>query len=179
MSRQDLIDAIEEATKTDFTKVHHQEPYPAISTSRPELSQAGKAVLITGGGTGVGFSIAKAFIEANASVMIILGRRPQILDAARLELEAFATKQKKDTKVITFSCDVGDVREVDSAWKKLADEGIDVDVFVANAVKFTDFKPLLELGVDEVWSQMETNVKSPLYLAEKFMKQGNGKQKVC
>jgi hypothetical protein len=36
---------------------------------------------------------------------------------------------------------------------------------------------LLELGADEVWSQMEVNAKSPLYFVEKFYKQGGEKQK--
>jgi hypothetical protein len=53
-------------------------------------------------------------------------------------------------------------------------------VYVANAAKFTEPQPMFELGVEEVWSQVETNVKSPLYFAEKFWKQpGTGeKQKV-
>jgi short-subunit dehydrogenase len=63
-------------------------------------------------------------------------------------------------------------------WKDLAAQGITVDVFIANAAKFTEPKPILDLGADEVWSQMEVNVKSPLYFVEKFNAQQGDKPKV-
>jgi short-subunit dehydrogenase len=67
--------------------------------------------------------------------------------------------------------------QVEEFWKGLKEEKITVDVFVNNVAKFTEPKPLLELGADEVWSQMEVNAKSPLYFVEKFYKQGGEKQK--
>lgn len=60
----------------------------------------------------------------------------------------------------------------------LARTGILVDVLVLNAAKFADPKPLLETGVDEIWSQVEANFKGPVYLTEKFMQQNGEKQKV-
>ena len=53
-----------------------------------------------------------------------------------------------------------------------------MDVFVNNAAKFTEPKPLLELGSDEIWSQIEVNVQAPLYFTEKFCAQSSQKQKV-
>ena len=44
-----------------YTKTFHSKSYPAISPTRPELSTAGKVVLITGGGSGIGPSITNAF----------------------------------------------------------------------------------------------------------------------
>lgn len=60
----------------------------------------------------------------------------------------------------------------------MAAQGITIDVFVANVAKFTEPKSLLELGANEVWSQIEANVKSPLYFSEKFYAQPSEKQKV-
>jgi NAD(P)-dependent dehydrogenase (short-subunit alcohol dehydrogenase family) len=163
---------------TEVTKTVHRDIHPAISPLRPELSQAGRVVLITGGGTGVGYSIARAFVRASADTVIIIGRRADVLatSAARLEEEAKATGTK--TKVIARTCDVVNLAEVETFWQELATKGITVDVYIANAAKFTEPRPILELGADEAWSQMEVNVKSPLYFVDKFYAQPGGKQKV-
>jgi NAD(P)-dependent dehydrogenase (short-subunit alcohol dehydrogenase family) len=163
---------------TEVTKTVHRDIYPALLPSRPELSQAGRVVLVTGGGTGVGYSIARAFVQASADTVIIIGRRADVLatSAALLEQEAKATGT--NTKIIARPCDVVNLAEVETFWKELAAQGITVDVYTANAAKFTEPKPILELGADEVWSQMEVNVKSPLYFVEKFYAQPGEKQKV-
>jgi FlaA1/EpsC-like NDP-sugar epimerase len=70
-----------------FTKVWHTEPYPAISPTRPELSVTGKSVLITGGGTGIGAAIAKAFAAAGSTQIAIVGRTEKTLLATKQELE--------------------------------------------------------------------------------------------
>jgi len=36
------------------TNTSHRDPYPAISPSKPENSQEGKIIIITGGGAGIG-----------------------------------------------------------------------------------------------------------------------------
>lgn len=172
------IDAIFHSLRyTNVTKTVHGDTYPAISTNRPELSQAGRTVLITGGGTGVGFSMATSFIQASASRLIIVSRRAEVLAAAAEKLEKVAEKAGTKTQVIARACDLLNQAEVGKLWADLAAEGITVDVYVANAAKFTEPKPILELGADEVWSQMESNVKGPLYFAEKFNAQpGEGKR---
>ena len=50
---------------------------------------AGETALITGGGTGLGFGMAKCFVAAGARV-IIVGRRKEELEKARVELGANA-----------------------------------------------------------------------------------------
>ncbi len=37
-----------------LTKTGHRDPYPAILPDKPENSQNGKIVIITGGGSGIG-----------------------------------------------------------------------------------------------------------------------------
>lgn len=134
-------------------------------------------VLVPGGGSGVGLSIARSFVRASASTVIILGRRAEVLASTAADLEAEAKAASTDTKIIARVCDVVDLAQVETFWKGLKKEGVIVDVFVNNVAKFTEPKPLLELGADEVWSQMEVSAKSPLYFVEKFYKQGGEKQK--
>lgn len=164
--------------ETNVTNTIHNELYDALLPSRHEFSQAGKVVLVTGGGTGVGNSIARSFVQASADTVIIVGRRLDILTAAASDLEREAQETGTGTKIIARKCDLVDSADVEDLWKDLASRGITVDIYVANAAKFTEPKPMLELGADEVWSQVEVNVKAPLYFAEKFCSQPGDKQKV-
>ena len=62
-----------------------------MGSSMPQKSfnLSGQTALITGGGTGLGFGMAKCFVAAGAKV-IIVGRRKQELEKARVELGANA-----------------------------------------------------------------------------------------
>lgn len=164
---------------TNVTKTVHTEPYPAISPSRPELSQAGKVVLVTGGGTGVGFNIAKAFVHASADTVIIIGRRADVLAKTASDLRQEAISVGTSTKIIDRSVDVLDSVQTDEFWDYLATQGIAVDVLVANVGKSSVSKSLIQLGAARVWEDFEINVKSPLFWTEKFYNQGEDKKKVC
>lgn len=65
-----------------FTEVYHTTPYDAISPMRPELPAKGKAVVIAGGGSGIGASMALSFAKAGASIGII-GRRESNLQSSK------------------------------------------------------------------------------------------------
>jgi FlaA1/EpsC-like NDP-sugar epimerase len=92
-----------ELTATDFTRTVHQAPYSKISPTRAELSQAGKTVLITGGGTGIGKAIAKNFVLASAATIILTARRDNVLKEAIAELEKVAKAANSPTKFIKYS----------------------------------------------------------------------------
>ncbi|KAF2159336.1 hypothetical protein M409DRAFT_71111 [Zasmidium cellare ATCC 36951] len=47
-------------------KTYHQKTYDRISPSKTKFDGAGKTILITGGATGVGYSISESFTEAGA-----------------------------------------------------------------------------------------------------------------
>src|SRR6201996_5652360 len=85
---------------TSFTKTYHSEPYASISPSRPELSAAGKNIIITGGGTGIGKSIATSFARAGASTIAILGRREDRLITSSKAINEAAKESKKAVKVL-------------------------------------------------------------------------------
>lgn len=170
----DIANIIKDITNTNVTKTIHQKPYDALSLNRPELSQAGKTVLITGGGTNVGLAIAQAFAQASAATIVIVGRREKVLQDAKAKLEAAGTA----TKIITRTCDAVNRTEVDALWKFLSEENILVDVFVSNAAKFAEPSMMLDTGFDELWSFVEANLQAPMYFTDKFCKQAGDKPKV-
>jgi NADP-dependent 3-hydroxy acid dehydrogenase YdfG len=178
MDPEVLIKVFKGLSDTDVTKIVHRSIYPAIAPSRPELNQAGKTVLITGGGTGVGFYIAKAFVQASADTVIIIGRRLEVLEKAALDLQQVAKAAGTTTKIITRSCDIVDIAQVNALWEYLASQAITVDVLVANVGTSTEAKSMFELGADEVWSKFEVNVKGSIYFTEKFNAQPSDKKKV-
>lgn len=57
----------------------HNDTYDAIHPQRPELSQAGKTVVVTGAGSGIGREVVNAFALAGARAIHILGRTKQTL----------------------------------------------------------------------------------------------------
>lgn len=162
-----------ELTNTDFTKVIHQKPYERISVSRPELSQKGKTVLVTGGATNIGFGIATAFIKAGAKAIVIIGRRASVLEDAATEL-----REAGSANIITVPCDQSDPEATKKLWAELTSRGILVDVLVLNAGDFIEEKPLLELSAERLWSAYETNVRGPLLMIDGLNEQRGGHPKV-
>jgi NAD(P)-dependent dehydrogenase (short-subunit alcohol dehydrogenase family) len=113
-----------------FTKKWHSEPYDSISPTRPELSAAGKNVIITGGGTGIGLAIAKAFAKAGAASVAIVGRREDKLKSGAAGISAAAAK---GTDVLYQTADLSDLERTKAAFQAIADKVGKIDVLVANA----------------------------------------------
>ncbi len=81
----------------------------------PDLLQ-GRRILITGGGTGLGKSMARRFLQLGATIAIC-GRRQEVLQATAAELTA-----ETGGMVETERCDVRDAAQVeamlDSIWQR-------------------------------------------------------------
>ncbi|KIH89758.1 NADP(+)-dependent dehydrogenase [Sporothrix brasiliensis 5110] len=154
-----------------FTTVSHSSTYRAIDPARPELAQAGRTVLITGGGTNIGKAIATAFTTAHAKTVIIVSRNKAVLDAAVEELKSYATSIESPTTFLSRSVDVSKDDEVVGLWDWLAAEAISIDILVLNAAYPAEAKLLHNLGIETLWREFEVNVKGALHFAEKFQKQ--------
>jgi NAD(P)-dependent dehydrogenase (short-subunit alcohol dehydrogenase family) len=87
---------------------------------------AGKRILITGGGTGLGKSIGRRYVELGAR-LIICGRRGEVLQAAADEF-----KRDFGAEVETHVCDVRDAAAVERMMESIWESG-PLDVLVNNA----------------------------------------------
>jgi NAD(P)-dependent dehydrogenase (short-subunit alcohol dehydrogenase family) len=87
---------------------------------------SGKRILITGGATGLGKSMAERFLELGAT-LYICGRREPVLNEAAEEL-----RKKTGGTLKTFACDVRDTASVDAMIASIWQDG-PLDVLVNNA----------------------------------------------
>lgn len=87
---------------------------------------AGKRILITGGGSGLGAAMGRRFVELGAQ-LVICGRR-----SAALETTAAGLRAEFDASVQTLTCDVRDASAVDAMMDAIWRDS-PLDVLVNNA----------------------------------------------
>jgi NAD(P)-dependent dehydrogenase (short-subunit alcohol dehydrogenase family) len=93
----------------------------------PEQSFKGKTVLITGGGTGLGKSMATYLASLGANI-VISSRRKEVLDQAALEING-----KTGARVLTVAGDVRKIEDVQLTLKSAIEEFGSVDILINNA----------------------------------------------
>lgn len=153
----------------DFIKTTHKKPYEALTPTRPELSQAGRTVLVTGGNSGIGYAAALAFGRAGASRVIITGRRPTATAEAASSL--MSSSGTTTTEFVGTTCDMAKPDAIDSLWADLEGRDVAVDVLVLNAARISESEGILERGTDAVWGDYNVNLRAQLHMAERFYKQ--------
>jgi 3-oxoacyl-[acyl-carrier protein] reductase len=89
-----------------------------------EIETAGRNVVVTGGGTGIGRAVATRFAEAGDRVTIV-GRRRDVLRATADEL-----RTERGFDVTPAACDLADPDDVETVLERLPDR---IDVLVNNA----------------------------------------------
>lgn len=114
-------------------------------------------VLITGGGTGIGFAIAARLIERGAFVHLT-GRRASVLKKARESLGA--------ERCFTYTGDIGKGEDRASLERKLyANTGGNLDALVINAGVY-GMQPLLEITPQELLQYFQVNALGSVMLAQ-------------
>ena len=92
-----------------------------------EDSLKGKTVLVTGGATGLGKSMATYFLELGANI-VIASRKQEVLDKTKNELINL-----HGGNVIAITCDVRNYDEVENTLNKIKEEFGRLDILVNNA----------------------------------------------
>lgn len=138
---------------TDKCHKVHQSVYPAIDPHNPSNSVQGRAVLITGGGAGIGLAIAEAFNTASAKAVVMLGRRDKVLQEAAQTL-----KKHGNAQILTFQSDVADPAALEKAFACTVQLVGPVDIVVANAGYLPTPAPLAEADLEPWWKGFEISV---------------------
>jgi meso-butanediol dehydrogenase/(S,S)-butanediol dehydrogenase/diacetyl reductase len=127
---------------------------PAMAAASFDFT--GSVVLITGGGSGIGRAITRAFLDAGATVAIS-GRRPDRLAQA---LEGYPRE-----RTAALPADVSDRRQMAAVVADVIGRFGRLDVVVSNAAGY-ETGPLTDL-TDEAWERLRaTNVDAFFHLAK-------------
>jgi NAD(P)-dependent dehydrogenase (short-subunit alcohol dehydrogenase family) len=87
---------------------------------------AGKRILVTGGGSGLGAAMGRRFLELGAE-LVICGRRPELLEAAADEM-----RRQSGGNVTAIRCDIRDGAAVEAMMEAIGQDA-PLDVLVNNA----------------------------------------------
>ncbi|MCL1933787.1 MAG: SDR family NAD(P)-dependent oxidoreductase [Candidatus Azobacteroides sp.] len=126
----------------------------------------GNTVLITGGATGIGYSMAKYFYE-RGNTLIICGRRENRLAQAEKELQG----------IHTFPCDVANPDDRRALLKYMNENFSMMNILINNAGIQRDID--LTKGLDELDSgdsEIRINLEAPVYLSALFTSLLSGKE---
>ncbi|OAP55541.1 hypothetical protein AYL99_10514 [Fonsecaea erecta] len=157
------------ANLPSFTKTFHREPYPAISPTRPELSAAGKTVLVTGAAGRIGQAICVAFARAGAKHVAMLDLDGGNLERARSEIEQ--NTECRSTALHLFPVDITDQNAVREAFSAIASAaGGRLDVLVNNAGYQSSAALYRDADLDEWWKSFEINVKGSFIVSQEFVR---------
>jgi NAD(P)-dependent dehydrogenase (short-subunit alcohol dehydrogenase family) len=140
----------------------HLDPYPRLDPTHLKEEYAGKSVLVTGGGYGIGASIARSFAEAGVAEIILAGRTESKLKTTADELASF-----KDLKVSFYKVDISsktDVQQLFSALKTSPDVLVNNAGFMATPTNF------VHADLDEYWETFTTNVYGTALVTQSFLR---------
>ncbi len=122
---------------------------------------AGRIVLVTGGGRGIGRAIAMAF-AAHGSYVALTGRTQATLVAVAQDI------QRLGGKALPLTCDVTRKRDVEAARNKIGDEFGPVQILVNNA-GMAPAAGFLEMP-DELWEEvLKVNLTGTYYCCKLFL----------
>lgn len=125
-----------------------------------------KNILITGGSSGIGLSIAKSFINHEANVWITGRNRTKLMNAEMLI---------NDSKFVTISADTSNLEGINAIASYFNQHKLKLDVLIINA-GIGIFNKISETTEDEFDVQFNTNVKGSFFTLQKmipFMNNGS------
>jgi hypothetical protein len=147
-----------------FTRKNYRDVYPAVDPTRPELSQEGKVIFITGASRGIGQLVSKpskknfitliceqgfavSFARANAAALVLLGRSSEGLT----ETERLVNEINPSTKVLSIPVDVTDEAGMNKAFETAVEKLGVPQVLINNAGQLVKLDTIVNTDVESWW----------------------------
>ena len=132
-----------------------------------------KTIVITGSTRGIGFALAREFLQRECQV-VICGRKIEAVKSSINKL----TEEFSPQKFSGFPCDVTRYEQIKNLWEQSTKKFKEIDIWINNAgISNTQSVPW-HLPVDEIKSVVETNILGELYgtkvAMQGFIQQGYG-----
>jgi uncharacterized oxidoreductase len=122
-------------------------------------------ILITGGSSGIGLEMAKAFLKRNNKV-IITGRNAEKLQKVKDELKG----------IYTIKSDVGKPEEIKKLYQKVEKEFPELNILINNAgIMSTIDLQKNELSDSDLTKEIDINVKGTIWMNNAFLPLLKGK----
>ncbi|MDV4151827.1 SDR family oxidoreductase [Clostridium sp. AL.422] len=130
-----------------------------------------KNVVITGSTRGLGFEMAKKFLNLGCNVTIS-GSKPESYDNAKEKLNKFNEKH------IYITCNVRNKEDIRYLWRKSVEKWGSVDIWINNAGQNCPREYIWDTPDEYIDAVVDTNIKGVMYgskiAAENMIKQGKG-----
>lgn len=121
-----------------------------------------KAILITGGCSGIGKIMARKSLERGVSKLVILDINPSVFEALKEEWKSFGKQ------IFTYQIDLSDTEQIKEAVAKVkSDVGI-IDILINNAGVVTG-KYFHEHSHENIALSMKVNSQAPMHLTLEFI----------
>lgn len=139
-----------------------------------EFNFIGKTVIVTGGATGIGYTITKTFIQLGANV-VICGRTESKLKKAEQSLVKSGNDIQE--KFMSVVCDMSMENEIQLMIEKILQNFGSIDIFINNSGVWS-LSSILELTVEDVDYAFNNILKSTIHgtknVAAAMKKNGDG-----
>lgn len=131
----------------------------------------GKIALVTGASYGIGFAIAKGFVEAGATI-VFNDIKQELVD------KGIAAYKKEGINAHGYVCDVTDETAVNALVSKIEDEIGIIDILVNNAGIIKRI-PMTEMSAEEFRQVIDVDLNAPFIVSKAvipaMIKKGHGK----
>ncbi len=129
------------------------------------MSLNGKVALITGGGTGIGRSIAKAYANEGATVLILGRREIQLREA----VQSIRKELSNNPDLRYYPCDLSDWNQMDKVAEEIKKDYGRLDVLVNNAGILGDRKTILDYP-RALWKKViDINLNGLFYITQALL----------
>lgn len=135
-----------------------------ISHQRRAIDLKNQVALVTGGSRGLGLELARVLVEKGAKVAIC-ARNSSDLKKAYRHLSALAKEVGNPHKILTITCDVSNLKQVQAMIRKTERKLGPIAVLINNAGT-VHVGPVEEMQLQEHIESMNTHYWGPLYTME-------------